>query len=122
MAQRKLPKRLFKDKEVIHTYQHDRESKTSMKHMTRDHLDVLQNIEAMLIAYAREEPSVDDRVIDEALELSRRDEGDIEDTQVHVKGYATSWTIYAQPEPMSPIRFGRGRCEPSRTRCDGIPA
>ncbi|MGP0070066.1 MAG: hypothetical protein ACLQGP_41520 [Isosphaeraceae bacterium] len=86
MAQRKLPKRLFKNKEVIHAYQHDRESKTSMKHMTRDHLDVLQNIEAMLIAYAREEPSVDDRVIDEALGLSRQDEGDIEDAQVHVKG------------------------------------
>ena len=56
MASRKLPKRLFKNKEVVHTYQHDRENKVDMKSMSRDHLDVLQNIEFTLVNHAREEP------------------------------------------------------------------
>jgi hypothetical protein len=86
MAQRKPPKRLFKNKEVVHTYQHERETKASMKHLTRDHVDVLQNIEAFLIAYAREEPSVDDRTIDEALGVLRRDKENIADAALHVKG------------------------------------
>jgi hypothetical protein len=40
--------------------------------MTRDHLDVLQNIESMLVRCAREDPSIDDSVIDEALEICMR--------------------------------------------------
>jgi hypothetical protein len=86
MAQRKPPKRLFKNKEVVHSYQHDRETKASVKNLTRDHLDVLQNIEAMLVGYAREVESVDDRTIDEALEYMRRDKEDIEEAELHVKG------------------------------------
>ncbi len=86
MAQRKPPKRLFKNKEVVHTYQHDRETKTSMKHLTRDHVNVLQNIEAMVVGYAREEESVDDRTIDEALGYMRRDKQNIEGADLHVKG------------------------------------
>jgi hypothetical protein len=72
MASRKLPKRLFKNKDVVHTYQHDRETKLGMKEMSRDHLDVLQNIEFVLVNCAREDRSVDDRTIDEALSLSLR--------------------------------------------------
>ena len=72
MASRKLPKRLFKNKDVVHTYQHDRENKLGMKEMSRDHLDVLQNIEFVLVKSAREDPGVDDRTIDEALSLSLR--------------------------------------------------
>lgn len=77
MASRKLPKRLFKNKDVVHTYQHDRENKLGMKEMSRDHLDVLQNIEFSLVTCARQDQSVDDRTIDEALSLSLRG-GDIE--------------------------------------------
>src|SRR5271155_2707752 len=86
MAQRKPPKRLFKNKEVVHTYQHERENKTSMNHMTRDHLDVLQNIEAILVGYASKVASVDDRTIDEALGILRRNKETIENAELHVKG------------------------------------
>ncbi len=70
MASRKLPKRMFKNKEVVHSYQHDRESKLSMKQMSRDHLDVLQNIEFSLVEMAQKVPAIDDRVLDEALRCS----------------------------------------------------
>ncbi len=72
MASRKLPKRLFKDKEVVHSYQHDRESKLGMKQMARDHLDVLQDIEFSLVRIARIDPRSDDRMIDEALRYALR--------------------------------------------------
>jgi hypothetical protein len=65
--QPKLPKRLFKSKDVVHVYQHDRESKMGMKQMTRDHLDVLQNIEFALVNSARRDQSIDDRMVDAAL-------------------------------------------------------
>jgi hypothetical protein len=38
-----------------------------MKHLERDHLDVLQNIEFFLVRIARQDPIVDDRIIDQAL-------------------------------------------------------
>ena len=41
-----------------------------MKHMTRDHLDVLQNIEFALVNCARKDPTIDDRVIDQALQVA----------------------------------------------------
>jgi hypothetical protein len=69
MASRKPPKRLFKNKEVIHSYQHDRETQTGMKHMTRDHLDVLQNIEFTLVTRARHDLSIDDNILDRALRI-----------------------------------------------------
>ena len=86
MAQYKPPKRLFKNKEVVHTYQHERENKTSMKHMVRHHVDLLQNIEAMLVAYASKIASVDDRTIDEALGILRRNKESIKDAELHVQG------------------------------------
>lgn len=70
MASRKLPKRLFRNREVIHSYQHDRETKAGMKQMTRDHLDVLQNIEFILVTYARRDPAIDDDIIDRALQIA----------------------------------------------------
>jgi hypothetical protein len=70
MASRKPPKRLFKDRDVIHSYQHDREAKAGMKQMTHDHLDVLQNIEFVLVTCAREDPAIDDDIIDRALRIA----------------------------------------------------
>jgi hypothetical protein len=67
MLPRKPPKRLFKTKDVIHAYEHDRSTKGRVKHMTRDHVDVLQNIEFALVSAARREPNIDDRTIDQAL-------------------------------------------------------
>jgi hypothetical protein len=73
MLPRKPPKRLFKNKDVIHVYQHDRSAglnrsaKGRLKHMTRDHADVLQNIEFALLKEARADASIDDRMIDQSL-------------------------------------------------------
>jgi hypothetical protein len=72
MASRKLPKRLFKNKDVVHIYQHERENKLDTKSMSRDHLDVLQNIESSLVKSAREDDRIDDRTVDEALGLALR--------------------------------------------------
>ena len=90
MAERKPPKRLFKNKDVVHTYQHERENKTTMKHMVRDHVDVLQNIESTLIACASSDTSIDDRTIDEALGLLRRNKENIEDAEPHVQDICLS--------------------------------
>ncbi len=98
MAQRKLPKRLFKDKEVVHVYQHDRESKTSMKHMTRDHVDVLQNIEFALVSCARKDQTIDDRTIDVALQKAIQQIEPGEDTGPQV------WTMYDSLQAMRAIR------------------
>ena len=67
MQSKKLPKRLFKNRDVVHTYEHDRATRGAIKHVTRDHLDVLQNIEFTLVALARKDPAIDDAVIDRAL-------------------------------------------------------
>ncbi len=88
MANRKLPKRLFKNKDVVHVYQHDRETKTSMKHMTRDHVDVLQNIEFALVSYSQKDQRVDDRMIDIVLEKAIQQIEPGEDTGPHV------WMMY----------------------------
>jgi len=61
--------RLFKTKDVVHTYQHERSTKGNLKHMTRDHVDVLQNIEFALVKCARDDSSIDDRLIDQALRI-----------------------------------------------------
>jgi hypothetical protein len=88
MAQHKLPKRLFKNKDVVHAYQHDREAKSSKKHMTRDHVDVLQNIEAALVMCSRKDQSIDDRMVDVALEKAIQQIEPGEDTGPHV------WMMY----------------------------
>jgi hypothetical protein len=73
MLPRKPPKRLFKNKDVIHVYEHDRSAglnrsaKGRLKHMTRDHVDLLQNIEFALVQEARADTSIDDRMIDQSL-------------------------------------------------------
>ena len=67
MLSKKPPKRLFKNKDVVHVYQHDKLTKTAFKSMTRDHIDVLQNIEFALVQEARNDPRIDDATIDQAL-------------------------------------------------------
>jgi hypothetical protein len=67
MQSRKLPKRLFKTKDVVHAYEHDRMTKGGLKHIERDHVDVLQNIEFALVTQARSDPTIDDAIIDQAL-------------------------------------------------------
>jgi hypothetical protein len=67
MPPRVPPKRLFKNKDRIDAYKHDRSTKVGLKRMTRDHVDVLQNIEFALVKGARENRSIDDRMIDQAL-------------------------------------------------------
>jgi hypothetical protein len=64
---KKPPRRLFKNKDVVHSYQHDRSTRSRMKHLVRDHVDILQNIEFALVSIAREDPTIDDRIIDQAL-------------------------------------------------------
>ncbi|OHB74672.1 MAG: hypothetical protein A2Z25_09335 [Planctomycetes bacterium RBG_16_55_9] len=45
-----------------------------LRRMTRDHVDVLQNIEFALISGYREDRGIDDRIIAEALRAAIRDE------------------------------------------------
>jgi hypothetical protein len=63
----KPPRRLFKNRDVIHSYQHDRSTRSRMKHLERDHLDILLNIEFALVQIARQDPVFDDQMIDQAL-------------------------------------------------------
>ena len=70
MQSRKLPKRLFKSTDVIHAYEHDRMTKGAVKHLERDYIDVLQNIEFALVKQASDHPTIDDAVIDQALALA----------------------------------------------------
>jgi hypothetical protein len=67
MQSRKLPKRLFKSTDVVHAYKHDRMTKGAVKHMERDHIDLLQNIEFALVTQARTDPTIDDAIIDQAI-------------------------------------------------------
>ena len=66
MAKRQLPKRLFKQ-EHESSYRADRSPASRMKQITRDHQDVLQNIEFALVKCRKEDRRVDDRAVDEAL-------------------------------------------------------
>ncbi len=50
MAKRNLPRRLFKAPDRVSSYQHDRSSTSRMKQMSREHMDVLQNIEFSLVS------------------------------------------------------------------------
>ena len=45
-----------------------------MKRMSRDHLDVLQNIEHVLVTSWRDDPSIDDAVVEQALRAAIRPE------------------------------------------------
>jgi len=67
---RKLPRRIFKDKELVHARQQQRETEMSVKHMTRDHMDVLQNIEFALVSCWRRDPRIDDRTVDQAIQVA----------------------------------------------------
>lgn len=67
MLPRKLPKRLFKDQEVVSPYRSEGSRKSRRAFMTREHQDVLQNIEVGLVSTARRTRGIDDRMIDQAL-------------------------------------------------------
>jgi hypothetical protein len=69
MQSRKLPKRLFKSSEVVSPYRTGQSRKSRRSYMTREHQDVLQNIEMGLVGTARENRGVDDRMIDQALRV-----------------------------------------------------
>jgi hypothetical protein len=73
MLARKPPKRLFKSSEVVSVYEISRSRKNRRSYMTREHIDVLQNIEAALVSAAREVPGVDDRMIDQVLRACIKD-------------------------------------------------
>ena len=54
--------------------QETRETGKLLKRMTRDHVDVLQNIESVLISAYDEDRSIDDRVVAEVLDAAIKDE------------------------------------------------
>jgi hypothetical protein len=63
----KLPKRLFKATERASSYEHDRSPSARIKHVSRDHQDVLQNIEFVLVTLWRKDDTIDDRTVSVAL-------------------------------------------------------
>jgi hypothetical protein len=63
----KPPKRLFKAPDRASSYEHDRSPAARMKHIARDHQDVLQNIEFVLVTLWRRLPGIDDRAATTAL-------------------------------------------------------
>jgi hypothetical protein len=71
MAKRELPKRMFKERDRVSSYhQPSRSPGKLMKHMSRDHFDVLQNIEFTLVRRWREDREIDDSVVSAALRAS----------------------------------------------------
>jgi hypothetical protein len=68
MAKRKLPKRLFKNRDVVSSYKSNLSAGKLLKRMSRDHEDVLQNIEFFLVQCYRQDPEIDDRAVDAALQ------------------------------------------------------
>lgn len=62
-----LPKRMFKGAERASSYLHDRSQTARIKKLSRQHEDVLQDIEAVLVYGEREYPEIDDQVASLAL-------------------------------------------------------
>src|SRR4051812_22478219 len=67
MDKRKLPKRRPADREVVPFWKKDQSPAKLMKRMSRDHLDVLQNIEFALVNCHRHDPGIDDLAVATAL-------------------------------------------------------
>jgi hypothetical protein len=80
----KPPKRLFKTKDIIHSYQHDRSPKKRLREMTRDHVDVLEYIEFALLAVARRDSTIDDHMIDHVLRIGIKGSELSQDADVRV--------------------------------------
>ena len=57
-----LPKRMFKGAERASSYVHDRSQTARIKKFSRDHEDVLEDIEVVLVYEERENPEIDDQV------------------------------------------------------------
>jgi hypothetical protein len=68
----KPPKRLFRTEDRVSSFEHDRLKSPGkrMKVMSRDHEDVLQNIEFAVVTQFREDRGIDDRHVDEALTVT----------------------------------------------------
>ncbi len=66
-AKKNLPKRLFKTQDRISSYQPGRSAGKLMKQMSREHLDVLQNIEFVFAIRFREKRDIDDRAVSAAI-------------------------------------------------------
>jgi hypothetical protein len=90
MATRRPPKRLFKNKDVVHVYEHERSASAGLKRMTRDHIDVLQNIEFALVKQARENRNIDDQMIDQALRSCMNGTDPPDDAGVEVAGLCSA--------------------------------
>lgn len=73
MAKRNLPRRLFKAPDRASSYQHDRSATGRMKHMAREHEDLLRAIETALVRAHRADPSIDDRAVMEAIRAASTD-------------------------------------------------
>ncbi len=67
MPHRMPPRRLFKNADRVSSYQIGQSPTKRMKQMSRDHLDVLQNIEFALVRSYRDDQRVDDQMVDAAL-------------------------------------------------------
>lgn len=67
MAKQTPPKRLFKNPDRVTVYKEGASSIKRMTRVSRDHVDVLQNIEFLLVGTRREYPEIDDRDVREAL-------------------------------------------------------
>lgn len=70
MAKKKPPRRLFKQGEALSLYKADRSPRARMKQMSRDHQDVLQNIEFVLVSEHQKNLEIDDSRANAALVAS----------------------------------------------------
>lgn len=68
MARNKPPKRMFKNTDRVSSYEAAPNSEAKrLKTMSRDHQDVLQNVEFAVVTQWREDRGIDDRHVDMAL-------------------------------------------------------
>lgn len=64
---KKLPKRMFKNTDMVSAYRLNRSPMKLMKQVSRDHEDVLESIESLLVNRHRNNDQIDDHVVDVAL-------------------------------------------------------
>ncbi len=75
LSKQQLPKRMFRKHAVERVSHYETKSTAAhsrMKRMPRDHADVLQNIEFMLVQAHRGDDQIDDGVLAEAVDASRK--------------------------------------------------
>ena len=67
MQSKKLPKRLFKNRDVVHTYEHDRATRGGPSNTLRETISTCSRTSNSLSFVGPEGPAIDDAVIDRAL-------------------------------------------------------